>query len=71
MNDAEAPHAARVAAAGQLLDRAHGKPAQAIEAKVEQTERFVMALPPVAESEDAWLAQLNTSDEHRLSQAKY
>jgi hypothetical protein len=29
----------------------------AVDAKVEQTElRFVMALPPVAESEDAWLS---------------
>ena len=31
MRDAEAPPAARVAAARELLDRGHGRPAQAVE----------------------------------------
>jgi hypothetical protein len=30
MNDPQAPHAARVAAAGQLLDRGHGRPSQSM-----------------------------------------
>lgn len=32
MKDAEAPHAARVSAASAILDRAHGKPKQSVEA---------------------------------------
>jgi hypothetical protein len=34
MRDPEAPHAARIAAIGMLLDRGHGKPAIAVEAVV-------------------------------------
>ena len=30
MNDAEAPHAARISAANALLDRGHGRPFQAV-----------------------------------------
>jgi hypothetical protein len=36
MEDKEAPPAARVAAADKLLDRGHGRPAQMIEATLEQ-----------------------------------
>jgi hypothetical protein len=35
MNDRDAPAAARVAAAGHVLDRGYGKPAQSMEGRVE------------------------------------
>lgn len=38
MQDAEAPHSARITAANHLLDRGHGKPTQAIELEVETNE---------------------------------
>jgi hypothetical protein len=58
MGDETQPGSVRVAAAQAVLDRGHGRPSQAIEAKVETEQRFVMALPAVAESEEAWLKQV-------------
>lgn len=52
-DDTKAPAQARVAAANAILDRALGKPIQAVIATT--TERFVFELPTIELSEDEWL----------------
>ena len=47
MKDTEAPPAARAAAANSLLDRAYGKPVQAIEAKTEEMS-FIQLVQQIA-----------------------
>jgi hypothetical protein len=49
MNDAKAPHAARVSAANSLIDRGYGKPTQQIDAKFGQKthEEFLEELPDI------------------------
>jgi hypothetical protein len=42
--DATAPPSARVAAASAVLDRAHGKPVQSLEAKIETIDFSAMHL---------------------------
>jgi hypothetical protein len=51
----DAPPAARVAAATALLDRAYGKPRQAVEHAGEVSQRYVVVAPPPSTSVDEWL----------------
>ena len=55
MNKTDAPEAARVAAAKELLDRGWGKSVQHIEAEV--TRRYVARLPEKASNSKAWQEQ--------------
>lgn len=43
MNDATAPHIARIAAANSVLDRAHGKPTASIEIDATTTQKIDLA----------------------------
>lgn len=53
MNEPDAPHSARVAAATALLDRGWGKPSQAIELSGEVTNKVVRA-PAISPDAKAW-----------------
>lgn len=52
MTDPTAPHAARVAAAAQLLDRGHGRPRQTQDLTVTEAQHYVRA--PSKVSDDEW-----------------
>ena len=56
MGDGKQPAAARVSAANSLLDRGYGKPAQQIEAKVEEVKSFVVEAPAV-QTIDEWVQE--------------
>jgi len=57
MTNPKCAPAARVSAANALLDRGYGKPPQHISG--EGGPSYVVRLPHVAPSADAWLAQVN------------
>ena len=61
-DDKRAPAQARVAASVALLDRAWGRPAQAIIAEVTQT--FAFEIPLAELSEDQWIAQNTKNPTH-------
>lgn len=55
MNESEAPHSARVAAATALLDRGWGKPDQRYDAEV--VHRYVAHMPEPIEDTAEWEKQ--------------
>ncbi len=55
MNAADAPPAARVAAANSLLDRGWGKAEQRVEAEI--VHRYVADVPAVSETVEQWQQQ--------------
>jgi hypothetical protein len=55
MNETEAPHSARVAAANSLLDRGWGKAEATLTAEV--THNYVAQLPELVKSLDTWQEQ--------------
>jgi hypothetical protein len=62
MNNLKSPPAARVSAANALLDRGYGKPPQHI--MDESARSYVVRVPEVAKSTEAWLASVRA--ERRL-----
>jgi hypothetical protein len=62
MNEPEAPHAARVAAANSLLDRGWGKATQHIETEV--TKRYVARLPEKAADAKSWQEKHSPTTTH-------
>lgn len=62
MNKTDAPEAARVAAAKELLDRGWGKATQHIETEI--TKRYVARLPEKAADAKSWQEQHSPTQAH-------
>jgi hypothetical protein len=69
MRDPEAPHPSRVAASTALLDRAHGRPAQSIQAKVETAAEFAVAMIPETATTESGSRRSRTSAVRSLIRA--
>ena len=63
MNEASAPHSAKVAAAQALLDRGWGKAPQSLEITGE-VKHSVIRAPAIAETSTAWAAE-HVPEQHR------
>ncbi|MFU8789524.1 MAG: hypothetical protein ACNA7G_10870 [Methylobacter sp.] len=70
MSDPEAPPAARVAAAGMLLDRAAGKPKQEVEVSAEFTPVDTAALDELYRVNMAKTAEMAKMAQERLEELR-
>jgi hypothetical protein len=56
-----------VAASTALLDRAHGRPGQSIQAKIETAAAFAVAMIPETATKDEWLQAIEGERANVLS----